>query len=731
MTSVGCARVKALAMAGVLVAMPCVSCGEGPAAPPTEPRSLPRIGDIRAMEPEERVARGEFTLRGVVTWHSGPARRHTLVLDDGTGGIFVTLHQLAKAEDAPMTPSPVGTLLEVRGAIGQALKEPRFIATGFREFGAAALPSPRHVDSISGADLYQRVRVQGVVQHVERADASHATLDLATKWGALRAVARVAPGAEPHRWVNGRIRFSGTVMGQVNPLHQIIAYHIVSAIPEDIEILERGDDDPFHATPLRLSDIRSLMGADIPLRRRVIHGTVTYVDPTVAYLQDAALGIRIEMASPPDIHVGDLAKASGFLAADEGSWSMTHAVAQSVGPAPKIDPRQIDPGEVFSSAGYRGLNPDVAAFGGTLVRLRAKFLETQAAAGGVRLLLEFGPEFLVATLPIAAGAPVIGPRRGAEVEVTGVLRLDHETRSRGVRGNIVPSGASLLLRDPSDVRVIRQGPWWNRQRLWGALLIAISFTALSATWGTHLWRSARRQALALAETQHAQRTLDIQQETTLRERDRLAGDLHDGIQQLLTGLCFHLEAAESQSGDPRPHIVNARSIVARIREEFRRCLWELGHVGRGHVDPAHSLQRIAALQHLCSDTHVDVTVEGTPGPVPSSVMASLSLVAREAIHNATRHGAAKRVAIALRGNADGLVLDISDDGCGFDPKAQEAMPDSHHGLRNMRQRVVALGGTLAIDSQPGHGTRLAAHIPAAALATDGARNGHPENLPGT
>jgi signal transduction histidine kinase len=363
------------------------------------------------------------------------------------------------------------------------------------------------------------------------------------------------------------------------------------------------------------------------------------------------------------------------------------------------------------------------------VRLRAKFIETQTSAEGVRLLLEFGPEFLIATLPVAAGAPKIAPRRGAEIEMTGVLQLDHETR--GARGAVVPSSARLLLRDPSDIRVIRQGPWWNRQRLWAALLIAASFTALSATWSAHLWRSARRQALALAETQHAQRTLDIQQESTLRERDRIAGELHDGIQQLLTGLCFHLEAAEGPSGDPRPHIVNARSIVARIRDEFRRCLWELQHIDRDTVDPAHSLRRIVALQHLCSDTHVDVTVEGVTGPVPSPVMASLSLVTREAIHNAVRHGAAKRVAIGLRGDAEGLVLDISDDGCGFAPAALDAMPDSHRGLRNIRQRIAALGGTLAIDSQPGHGTRLTAHIPAAALATDRAPTEHPENLPAT
>lgn len=63
--------------------------------------------------------------------------------------------------------------------------------------------------------------------------------------------------------------------------------------------------------------------------------------------------------------------------------------------------------------------------------------------------------------------------------------------------------------------------------------------------------------------------------------------------------------------------------------------------------------------------------------------------------------------------------------------AQDAMPDSHRGLRNMRQRVAALGGTLAIDSQPGHGTRLTARIPAAALATDGAPREHPKNLPET
>ena len=82
---------------------------------------------------------------------------------------------------------------------------------------------------------------------------------------------------------------------------------------------------------------------------------------------------------------------------------------------------------------------------------------------------------------------------------------------------------------------------------------------------------------------------------------------------------------------------------------------------------------------------------------------------REALSNAARHGRAQRIALELRQTSEGSVVEIDDDGIGFEPDVERAT--THRGLRNMRTRAVAVGGTLQIRSAPGTGTRITLTLP--------------------
>ena len=82
---------------------------------------------------------------------------------------------------------------------------------------------------------------------------------------------------------------------------------------------------------------------------------------------------------------------------------------------------------------------------------------------------------------------------------------------------------------------------------------------------------------------------------------------------------------------------------------------------------------------------------------------------REALSNATRHARAKRITLALRPSLDGAVLEITDDGIGFDPGRDHGT--SHRGLGNMRARADAIGGHIEILSAPGSGTRIILTLP--------------------
>jgi signal transduction histidine kinase len=93
---------------------------------------------------------------------------------------------------------------------------------------------------------------------------------------------------------------------------------------------------------------------------------------------------------------------------------------------------------------------------------------------------------------------------------------------------------------------------------------------------------------------------------------------------------------------------------------------------------------------------------------PLETKQALYRIAQEALHNTVKHAHASEVGLALRDDDAGLVLEISDDGVGFDPS--DAFP-GHFGLRSMQERIARLGGQVEVTSSPGHGTRIAAWAP--------------------
>lgn len=201
------------------------------------------------------------------------------------------------------------------------------------------------------------------------------------------------------------------------------------------------------------------------------------------------------------------------------------------------------------------------------------------------------------------------------------------------------------------------------------------------------------------------------------ERARLSRELHDGVSQMLVSVKLFVESARSRlaQGDDRAAAVPLldRSIV-RLNES-------LGEVRRiSHaLRPAllDDLGLAAALDHLGQDfaestgLAVGVSHAGEGAELPEAAATALFRVAQEALANVERHAGATSVSIATSRDAQGLSLSIRDDGRGFDVAGVERHPRSGIGLRNMRERLAALHGTLAVESGPA-GTELRVFVPA-------------------
>jgi signal transduction histidine kinase len=195
------------------------------------------------------------------------------------------------------------------------------------------------------------------------------------------------------------------------------------------------------------------------------------------------------------------------------------------------------------------------------------------------------------------------------------------------------------------------------------------------------------------------------------ERRRLAGEIHDGISQRIVSLSFHLSAAaDAVASDPASaaeQIACAQELAAGALDETRHAIAGLRPPVLDDLGLAASLESLARSIPL-SNVQVD-TVTTT---LPEHVETAVYRIAQEALQNITKHASAAHVQLRLSVAAGAVLLEISDDGVGFDPaSAPERTGPVGYGLPGMRQRAELLGGQLTADSTPGRGTVVRLRVP--------------------
>ncbi|MEV0973061.1 sensor histidine kinase [Microtetraspora glauca] len=202
----------------------------------------------------------------------------------------------------------------------------------------------------------------------------------------------------------------------------------------------------------------------------------------------------------------------------------------------------------------------------------------------------------------------------------------------------------------------------------------------------------------------------------LAERERLAGEIHDTLAQGMSSIVLLLRAARRDLGT-RPEIAEERVIeaeraAAENLEEARNFVRALAPPALQHSSLAAALRRISDSAAARTPTRVRFEVSGDPVELPPAYDLTLLRVAQGALGNVSRHSGADNAGVTLSYLGDVVVLDVFDDGRGFDPTRTPADgPGTGYGLRVMRDRAAALGGTLTVESTPGEGTAVAMTLP--------------------
>ena len=189
------------------------------------------------------------------------------------------------------------------------------------------------------------------------------------------------------------------------------------------------------------------------------------------------------------------------------------------------------------------------------------------------------------------------------------------------------------------------------------------------------------------------------------ERRRISRELHDETGQALMVLRFHLEmlAGDSRSEQQKGRIDESLELLDRAIEGLRRTIAQLSPRVLEELGLIAAIQRQAELLTRHNNIQAHLELPEDLQWLDHDIQVAIYRSVQEALHNVIKHARARNFTLRLKANESKVSLEVEDDGTGFSPrKAQQR----GFGLTGMRERAVALGGSMKIRSEPAKGTRI-------------------------
>lgn len=694
---------------------------------------LRSIADVLSLDVAELRRDRPVIVRGTLTFQ----RSASGVIQDGDDAIFVAAfrhdmpHAATNPIDWPMV--PLGSLIEVTGIVTPGGYAPTIVASSIRALEPGTLPAAPDADLgrlFTGADDNRRLKVRGVVQGAAGVEDS-GSWSLILESGSRRILIELAKEifpAEPPELVDAEVEVTGVAAAFRNTRGEFIGPRIAVARPEDLVVVTPSGGPPFTAPKVPLGEIARYRLKPLGGHRLRTEGVVSFATPGAIYLQEGRGGVRVDFAAGQReagaFLPGDRVEVAGFLDMSRQIGGIVGAVARRIAQASPPQPLDVQPAEIAAEnrlASRTGAIAESGGYDGCLIRCRATVDGVNMMPDGLTILLSDGETQLAAELPRddATQGVVARIKPGSEVEVTGIVRLGIAAQTVG--GLTVSHPAlerlTLLVRRAADIAVVRSPPWWTPQRLAVAagLMAAVALGAIG--WGGMLRREVKRQTDRAVSEATTRREAAIEYEAALRERGRIAADLHDTLLQTMTGIGYKLQICRANLGasDPKAiaQVESAERLVEHAGRQLRGTVWSL----RAMPDVRRPLpMALGELLHVISTEHttpIHLHADGVQAPIDDTAGRELLLVVQEAVLNALHHGRPTRVDVTLAATPAGVTLKVDDNGAGFDVGRQPGMESGHFGMQGMRERVERLGGTCEVSSTRGAGTTVMVRVPQA------------------
>ena len=639
---------------------------------------LTRADQIRQLTPEEASRGYPVQIRGVVT-DDVPAP--DFFVQDATAGIYV------EGSVSPRFNHRFGDVVELEGVTGPGKFAPVIKELKTRVVGKGTLP-PTRIFSFSelagGQQDSQWAGVRGIVRAVsiDRNSWPETVLAMTVASGGGRFTVRVPIEKEEDfsSWIDSEVLIEGVCGSLFNTQRQLIG--VLFYVPDLslIKVEMQARDVPF-------SSLMRYSPGGGPQHRVRVQGTVTYQQPGHAlFLQNGGQALRVLTQQDTQLAIGDLVDVAGFPAVGASAPVLEDAVFHRVSSGTTPEPVVLD------------LNLPWEQYDGALITTDATVLQSETKPDGQHLLLQHDDWTFEATLEQHGLLDRLPNRVNSRLRITGICLV-----SNGGLWSI-PQTFRVLLRSPQDVTVLHAPPWWTlRRAVWLVGIMAGALILLVA--GMIALRRKLREQMAIIREK-------LKHGAVLEERNRIARELHDTLEQELAGITMQLDLAADCFKQAPPVAFRALDAARKMSRhgmvEARRSVWDLRCDLLEQGDLPSALSQIVRPLAPGEGPAIDVNVVGDPVRLPGKVEMNLLRIGQEAVANAIKHGHASRVQIELQYFPDAVKLKVSDDGQGFSP--EQANSAGHFGMLDMRERAESLGSDFQIESAPGRGTQITVEV---------------------
>ena len=249
-----------------------------------------------------------------------------------------------------------------------------------------------------------------------------------------------------------------------------------------------------------------------------------------------------------------------------------------------------------------------------------------------------------------------------------------------------------------------------------SFLLLCTMVVIIVSWSAYRWR-------VWQVTGHVRDRFEVR----LKERTRLAQELHDNLIQDVVGISLQIEVADELLPADLPAkqpLERALRLCRSALDEGRRALNDLRSAALSADDLVKSISQLSDEFAGRSGTVVDVVVEGRERPLNALPGNDVLQIGRQAVTNSLQHAHARKIHVLLSYGDRNMEIRVQDNGVGINPETLNSGRQGHFGISGMKERAERLGGSISIRSRPGEGTEVNLTVPGHLLyQTDGPRSG--------